>query len=134
LKARASLIGSGVLVCVLLWIGSARAQSVTPDAGRAVAGRRAIVLTLKIADRQSGLMLEAKISVPQGSNALQILRDTVVIKYRTYPDLGAFVTSLCGIDAPKGMVWTFTVDDKWSTVGIGSLTLERDTVIEWTTH
>jgi flavin-dependent dehydrogenase len=79
-------------------------------------------------------MLEAKISVPQGSNALQILRDTVVIKYRTYPDLGAFVTSLCGIDAPKGMVWTFTVDDKWSTVGIGSLTLERDTVIEWTTR
>ncbi len=79
-------------------------------------------------------MLEATRSVPQGSNALQILQDTVAVKYKTYPDLGAFVTSLCGVEAPEGMVWTFTVDDKWSAVGIGSLTLERDAVIEWTTH
>jgi GNAT superfamily N-acetyltransferase len=45
--------------------------------------------------------------------------------------LGAFVTSLCGIEAPEGKVWTFTVDDKWSKQGIGKVTLERDTVIEW---
>jgi hypothetical protein len=133
LRARAALIGSALLGGVLLWIDSTAAQSGAADAGRDVASRT-IVLTLKIAERQSGLKLEATKSVPQGSNALQILQDTVVVKYKTYPDLGAFVTGLCGIDAPEGMVWTFTVDDKWSTVGIGNLTLERDTVIEWTTR
>ena len=134
MKARAALIGSALLAGVLLWTDSTAAQSGAADAGRDVAARRTIVLTLKIAERQSGLKLEAKKSVPQGSNALQILQDMVVVKYKTYPDLGAFVTGLCGTDAPEGMVWTFTVDDKWSTVGIGNLTLERNTVIEWTTR
>ena len=46
--------------------------------------------------------------------------------------LGAFVTGLCSVDAAKGRVWTLTVDTKWSEMGIESLTLGRDTVIEWT--
>jgi hypothetical protein len=87
---------------------------------------------LRITDTQSGLVLDARRSVPRGSNAFQVLRDTVAVKYKTFPKLGAFVTGLCGVDAPGGMVWTFSVDTRWSEVGIGSLTLERDTVIEWT--
>jgi uncharacterized protein DUF4430 len=128
------LIRSGLLVGVLLWSGSILAQSVSDEPGKSSSARHDVILTLKIADKHSGLMLEAKKSVPQGSNAFQILQDTVAIKYKTYPDLGVFVTSICGIDAPQGMVWTFTIDSKWSTVGIGSLTLERDVVIEWATH
>ena len=74
---------------------------------------------------------QATKAVPLGSNALQVLQDTIMVMYKTYPELGAFITSLCGIDAPEGKVWTFTVDDKWSNLGIGKVTLERDTVIEW---
>jgi hypothetical protein len=133
-NARAALVGSSVLTAVLLWSASAAAQSVTPGPGKATSARHDVILTLRIADGQSGLTLEAKKPVPKGSNALQVLQDTVLVKYKTYPNLGAFVTSLCGIHPPKGFVWTFAVDNEWSTVGIGSLTLERDTVIEWKTR
>ena len=134
MNTRTSRICPGLLLGVLLWSGSIAAQSMSDDAGKSSAPRHDVVLTLKIADKQSGLMLEAKKSVRQGSDAFQILQDTVAVKYKTYPDLGVFVTGLCGIDAPEGTVWTFTVDSKWSIVGIGSLKLERDVVIEWATR
>ena len=134
MNARAALVSSSVLTAILLWSASAAAQSVTPGPGNATSARHDVILTLKIADGQSGLTLEAKRPVPKGSNALQVLQDTVLVKYKTYPNLGAFVTSLCGIDPPEGFVWTFTVDKEWSAVGIGNLTLERDTVIEWKTR
>ena len=107
------------------------AQSAAKDAGEPVDAKHSVVLTLKISDSPSGLALTATKAVPLGSNALQVLQDTIMVKSKTYPELGAFVTSLCGIDAPEGKVWTFTVDGKWSNLGIGKVTLERDTVIEW---
>ena len=111
--------------------GQLVAQSAAKDAGESGDTQQSVVLTLKISDSSSGLALTATKPVPRGSNALQVLQDTIMVKYKIYPELGAFVTSLCGIDAPKGKVWTFTVDDKWSSQGIGKVTLERDTVIEW---
>jgi hypothetical protein len=128
------LIVSGLLTALLLGAASLAAQSPPADPGKTVATGRDVVLTLKIEDKKSGLLLEAKKSVPRGSNALQVLQDTVLVKYKTYPDVGAFVTGLCGVDAPEGMVWTFELDGKWSTVGIGNLMLEQDTVIEWATR
>ena len=107
------------------------AQSAAKDAGKSADAAHRVVLTLKISDGPSGLALTATKAVPPGSSALQVLEDTVMVKYKNYPELGAFVTSLCGIDAPEGKVWTFTVDDKWSSLGIAKVTLERDTVIEW---
>jgi hypothetical protein len=130
MSARPSVVGSGLLAAVILWPGSAASQ-VALDADKAVATTPSVVLTLSINDKESGLTVEVKKSVPKGSNAFQVLRDTVAVKHKTYPKLGAFVTGLCGVDAAKGRVWTFTVDTKWSEVGIESLTLERDTVIEW---
>ena len=107
------------------------AQSVAKDGGKSVDIKHSVVLTLKVSDSTNGLTLTATKAVPIGSNALQVLEATIMVKYKTYPELGAFVTSLCGVDAPEGKVWTFTVDDKWSSLGIGKVTLERDTVIEW---
>jgi Domain of unknown function (DUF4430) len=133
MSARLSVVGSGLLAAVILWPASAASQvALDADAGKPVATTPSVVLTLKINDKESGLTVEAKKSVPKGSNAFQVLRDTVAVKYKTYPKLGAFVTGLCGVDAAKGKVWTLTVDTKWSKVGIERLTLEHDTVIEWT--
>ncbi len=134
MNARSALVVSGLLAGLLLGVGSLTAQSLGPDPEKRAAAGHDVILTLKIEDKKSGLTLEATKSVPRGSNALQVLQDTVLVKYKTYPDLGAFVTGLCGIDAPEGMVWTFEVDRKWSTVGIGSLVLDRDTLIEWATR
>ena len=93
--------------------GQLVAQSAAKDAGESGDTQQSVVLTLKISDSSSGLALTATKPVPRGSNALQVLQDTIMVKYKIYPELGAFVTSLCGIDAPKGKVWTFTDDDKW---------------------
>ncbi len=120
-----------LLAGVLLLTGPLVAQSAAKDAGKSVDTKHSVVLTLKISDSPGGFALTATKAVPLGSNALQVLQDTIMVKYKTYPEVGAFVTSLCGIDAPEGKVWTFTVDDKWSNLGIGKVTLERDTVIEW---
>lgn len=122
MRTRAAAIGLG-LVAVLLLPGSA--------VSRAAEGQR-IILTLRITDTASGLTLEAKKSVARGSNAFEALRDIVALKSKTFPKLGAFITSLCGVDAPARKVWTYSVDGKWSNVGIGNLKLERDTAIEWT--
>ena len=123
----------GLLLGVLLSMGSLSAQSVAVDAGKSSA-RPDVVLTLTIRDGRSGMRLEAKKTVPRGSNALEVMEGMVVVKSRRYPDVGSFVTGLCGVDAPEGMVWTFTIDSEWSKIGIGNVTLEKDTVIEWETR
>jgi hypothetical protein len=124
----------GLLLGVLLSMGSLSAQSVAVDAGKSSDARPDVVLTLTIRDGRSGMRLEAKKTVPRGSNALEVMEGMVVVKSRRYPEVGSFVTGLCGVDAPEGMVWTFTIDSEWSKIGIGNVTLERDTVIEWETR
>jgi uncharacterized protein DUF4430 len=123
-----------LLLTTLILTGRVTAASAAQGAQTSPASKHDVVLTLKVSDSPRGLALTATKTVPAGSNALQVLQDTITVKVKTYPELGAFVTSLCGIDAPEGKVWTFTVDDKWSNLGIGKVTLERDTVIEWVMH
>jgi hypothetical protein len=120
-----------LLAGTLLLTHRVTAQTPAQDADKPVAAKHDVVLTLKISDGPSGLALTATKTVPAGSNALQTLQDTIMVRFKTYPELGAFVTSLCGVEPPEGKVWTFTVDEKWSNLGIGKVTLERDTVIEW---
>jgi hypothetical protein len=129
---RTPAIGLGLLA-ILLFRGSVVSQVAgAADANKvAAAASEQVVLTLRINDTKSGLILDAKRPVAKGSSAFEVLRETVAVKYRTFPKLGVFITGLCGVDAPHGKVWTFSVDGKWSAVGIGGLTLDRDTVIEW---
>jgi hypothetical protein len=108
---------------------SAAAEQEKPRSGKV-----AITLTLKISDKPSGLTLEAKKLIPSGSNAFDVLRDIVKVKYKTFPKLGPLVTSLCGIDAPDGGFWALSIDGKYShDGGIASITLDKDTCVEWTT-
>jgi hypothetical protein len=103
----------------------------SPAAAEDAAGKNGVTLTLKISDKKTGFTLEAKKAVPSGSNAFDVLRHTVAVTYRSDPELGPLVTGLCGVTAPKGLSWMVYVDGKPSPVGIGRVTLTRDTVIEW---
>ena len=132
--SRASVIVFSLLGILLRSSPAASQSAVAGNEGKVVAATQQVFVTLRIADMHSGLVLDAKRSVPKGSNAFEVLRDTVTVKYRAFGELGAFVTGLCGVDAPEGMVWTFTVNKKWSKVGIEGLKLEQDTLIEWNTR
>jgi hypothetical protein len=81
--------------------------SAVANQGKAGDDKKAVTptLTLKISDKPNGLALEAKKMVPVGSNAFDVLRDIVTVKYKTFPQLGPMVTSLCGVDAPDGVFW-----------------------------
>jgi Domain of unknown function (DUF4430) len=100
-------------------------------APKETADKKDVTVTLKIADKTSGLSLEAKKTVAHDSNAFDAMRHVISITYKTDPELGPMVTGMCGVTAPRGCYWAVYVDGTFSKSGIGRLALTRDTVIEW---
>jgi len=87
-----------------------------------------ISLTLIIEDKKakSGLSTVIHKSFKTGTNALDAMKSTVVLKENS-----GFVTSICGVDAPAGHFWGLYVDGKFSKVGIGGIKLAANTTIHW---
>jgi hypothetical protein len=118
--------------CPLLAIGllvSAAAPS--PRAG-GVAAEKHVTITLKISDKASGLTLEAKKAVAKGTSAFDAVRHIVAMAYRTDPESGPVVTSLCGVSSPKGSAWACSIDGQPCRT-LGSMGLNADVTIEWKT-
>jgi hypothetical protein len=99
-------------------------------AGEAAVEKKNVTLTLKIGDKTSGLLLEAKKSVAKDSSAFDAIRHTIAMAYKTEPNLGPVVTSVCGVAPQKGYTWVCTVDGKLCE-SLGNLTLKADTKIEF---
>jgi hypothetical protein len=131
---RGLVIGFSFLVIVLIHVAFSSSSSAAADERDAKTEKKAVTLTLKITDKPSGLSVDAKKVVPMGSSAFDVLRDMVKVKYKTFAKLGPFVTGLCGVDAPDGVYWALYADEKFSDVGIGSITLDKDTCVEWKTQ
>ena len=102
----------------------------TPKAGAAV--KKDITVTLKITDKASDFTLEAKKQVTADSSAFDVLRHTVAVTYKTDVDGGPIVIGLCGVTPAKGQGWACTIDGK-PCKNIGSVSITKDVVIEWTT-
>ena len=92
-------------------------------------GSNTVQLTLSITDAGSGFSLKAEKQVTQGVNALDAVRQIVSLQYATHPTLGPFVTELAGVSPPAG--WRLFVDGEWSDLGIAGITLEGNTVLEF---
>jgi hypothetical protein len=93
--------------------------------------KKDVTFTLKIADKTSGLSLEAKKAVAHDSNAFDAMRHVVSMTYKTDPELGPMVTGLCGVTAPRGCFWAAYVDGAFAKTGVGRMALTKDTTIEW---
>jgi hypothetical protein len=107
-------------------------QLPTSDAARAKdPPKKDVTVTLKIADKASGLSLEAKKLVAHDSNAFDAMRHVISITYKTDPEQGPVVTGMCGVTAPRGCYWAAYVDGSLAKSGIGRLALTKDTIIEW---
>ena len=91
-----------------------------------------VTVTLKISDKASGLTLEAKKAVARGTSAFDAARHVVAMGYRTDPEIGPVVTSLCGVSPPKGSAWACRIDGQ-PCRNLGSVGLNADVTIEWKT-
>src|ERR1700722_19689937 len=104
MKPRAAICA---LVAIALLVS---AGTPSPRAAGGAAVEKNLTVTLKISDKASGFTLEAKKAVPKASSAFDAVRHVVAMAYRTDPEAGPVVTSLCGVSPPKGSGWTCSVD------------------------
>jgi hypothetical protein len=123
-----------VCICVtavLLALGAPGRLPTSDVAGAKEPAKKDVTVTLKIADKTSGLSLEAKKLVAHNSNAFDAVRHVVSMTYKTDLESGPVVTGLCGVTAPRGCFWAAYVDGSLAKPGIGRTNLTKDTVIEW---
>jgi hypothetical protein len=89
-----------------------------------------VTLTLRIADKTSGLTLEARELVAADSNAFDALRHTVTLTYRTDAAGAPVVTGPCGVTPPKGQAWVASLDGQ-PCKALGAVTISKDALMEW---
>jgi hypothetical protein len=124
-------MNSRVAACALVAVSLPVVGAHAPRAGGA-AVEKDVTVTLKISDKASGLMLEAKKKVARDTSAFDAVRHVVAMAYRTDPEIGPVVTSLCGISPPKGSAWACSIDGT-PCRNLGSVGLKADVTIEWKT-
>jgi hypothetical protein len=90
-----------------------------------------VSVEMTVRDSASGLEVTVKRKVATGSTALELMRSTLALETKEYPDLGVFVTKLCGIAPPPGKFWSPEVDGKKSAVGVARIQFDRDTRLDW---
>ena len=57
--------------------------------------------------------------------------EVVDMEVRRYPGVGVFVTTLCGVAAPKGTFWALSIDGERATTGVSDLTIKEPIHIRW---
>lgn len=92
-----------------------------------------VAVHLEIRDELTGSDLDVSIrrQVATGTNAVDFMDEVVAVEYRRYPGVGVFVTSLCGIAAPKGAFWALSINGERATKGISDLTINEPIRIRW---
>ena len=92
-----------------------------------------VAVHLEIRDELTGSDLDVSIhrQVATGTDAVDFMDEVVELEYRRYPGVGVFVTSLCGIAAPKGAFWALSINGERATKGISELSIERPVRIRW---
>lgn len=122
------------LTLVTLWQAPQHPQLVSLSDPVALAAANQVQLTLKIADEDSGLQVQAKRKVTTGQSALEALEATVPVKSKNYPGIGLRILGLCNVEPARGKYWALFVDGKYAETGIADLKIEKEIVIEWKTQ
>ena len=92
-----------------------------------------VAVHLEIRDELTGSDLEVSIrrNATVGTKGIDFMDEVVDMESRRYPGVGVFVTSLCGVEAPKGTFWALTIDGERAKKGISELSIERPIRIGW---
>jgi hypothetical protein len=70
--------------------------------------------------------------VAKDTSAFDAVRHAVAMAYRTDPEIGPVVTSLCGVSPPNGSAWACSIDGQ-PCRNLGNVGLKADVTIEWKT-
>lgn len=101
----------------------------------ALAGETApqVAVHLEITDELTGSGLEVSIrrNIAAGTEAVDFMDEIVDMQVRRYPGVGVFVTSLCGVAAPKGTFWALSINGERATKGISDLRIDEPVHIRW---
>ena len=94
---------------------------------------RQVAVQVEIRDELTGSDLEVSIrrNVAAGTEAIDLLDEIVDLEVRRYPGVGVFVTSLCGVTAPKGTFWALSINGERATIGISDLTIDEPVHLRW---
>lgn len=94
---------------------------------------RPVAVHLVIRDALTGSDLEVSIrrKASVGTPAVDFMDEVVEMESRRYPGMGVFVTSLCGITAPKGAFWALSINSERAAKGISDLTISEPIRIRW---
>ena len=92
-----------------------------------------VVVHLEIRDELTGSDLEVSIrrKASVGTQGIDFMDEVVDVESRRYPGVGVFVTSLCGVEAPKGAFWALSINGEPAKKGISALSIERPVRIGW---
>ena len=92
-----------------------------------------VAVQVEIRDELTGSDLEVSIrrNVTVGTEAADFMDEAVDMEVRRYPGVGVFVTSLCGVTAPKGTFWALSINGERATIGISDLTIDEPVHLRW---
>ena len=94
---------------------------------------RQVAVHLEIRDELTGSDLAVSIrrKATVGTKGIDFMDEVVDMESRRYPGTGVFVTSLCGVEAPKGAFWALSVNGERANKGISDLTITEPIRIRW---
>ena len=119
-----------VIALLVIWLAFI---SLAPaDSGQTVTGEKVIVLFKAVADNQT--VLDRAIQVEKGSNAFDAMQKVATVAYQDYGEMGILVESINGINPKENEFWGLYLDGEMAMVGISSIVIEEDTIIEWKTE
>ena len=92
-----------------------------------------VAVHLEIRDELTGSDLEVSIrrKASVGTKGIDFMDEVVDVESRRYPGVGVFVTSLCGVEAPKGAFWALSINGERAAKGISDLTINEPIRIRW---
>lgn len=94
---------------------------------------RQVAVHVEIRDELTGSDLKVSISrkAAVGTKGVDFMEEVVEVESRRYPGVGVFVTSLCGVEAPKGTFWALSINGERAQKGISDLTINEPIRIRW---
>ena len=140
------MLASGALLIGLVGLSSVAQDAAVnvqapPANGKPKVVVKAAVVTLNLYDASGKTFITVTRKVAKKTNAFDFLRETLNVDFATFsPDLaakkpfpgGPFVNALAGVPPDSGTYWALYVNNKYSCVGIGAVTIDqKDILIEW---